>query len=75
MKTDKIFKKSRKNIFENREMKKIECTDIINTFPQHVTKVSESPTHRQARQLVHIFLKIFLNGLLGGHDPEALQPK
>ena len=55
-------------------MKKIECTDITNTFPQHVTKVSEPPTHRQARQLVHILLKIFLNGLLGGHDPEALQP-
>ena len=65
MKPDNIFKKSRKNNFGDRKIEKIECTDIINTFPQHVAKVSEWPTHRQARQLVHIFDKIFLNGFIG----------
>ena len=51
------FQKIKKNNFENRKIKKIECTHIMNTFPQHVAKVSEWLAHRQARQLSHIFCK------------------
>ena len=53
----------KKNIFEK--------LVIITRFPRRVARDSSGFTQRQARQLVHKSNKIFLNFLLGGHDPEA----
>ena len=75
MKIADFFKNLWKNYFEKRKIEKIECTVIINTFPQHVvgdssrfTKGNLPTTGTQTYQ--NIF-KIFIEWTAGGHDLEA----
>ena len=73
------FQKPSWEIFWKWKIEKIECTHIINTFPQQVVKDSSRFIQRRALQLLHIFNKnmfaIFFWRTPDGHEPETAAAK
>ena len=69
------FPKTIRKFFWKWKIEKIECTHIINTFPQQVVKDSSRFVQRRALQLVHIFIKnifaIFFGGLILGWQQDG----